>query len=937
MEEIQPKSSESSDGQSSQLPSRTSVAEGGLPPVGQDVVGGSDDFYRLGSESPAEKTTIDGDGAVTTLRQALEIVGSEKKHALSASKDSDVKEDEAGRDTVVEASCETQPASEDPLQSTSVALFAPDWWHQMGGATSESDEVSNAHPPDEAFQDLYPNRGELFSPSCDSIATLRTAAEQFVFLTGEDLQGDDELKDINARTEAGEELEEDGDGNLVEEQGGKPAAGPQHLLQQHPSMSPIMKKLADLEKIMAQQQQEPKGAARTSAEERENNEASEVVDVASPQLQPRHDEFASSLNMRNEPPGLNLNDKAPKVKPKRDEFASSLNVYSRPDEADMESIEVEGLKDMQVSRIADNDDGNKDKYITDKAGNEEDSASDEVNELRTEVGTLKSSLADSTKNNEMLSNELAEARRSLAETEALLVAANTKLDAQKVENNATAEKLRNELKMVKEAKLDLEKASDSRVAALSDSVRSLKTSLQETNEQLMRAQNTHKEECNKVSYLMDELSQKEKQISSLTRSITVAEVDQDWRRLLGVSRAGVERAAKVTLRNNSNVEERMDTSRESEPSRYSNQPPSKVHISSRTTPRFEPSLKPTQKIEAVPLQETLPSSLDWQGLRQGQQQQQQQQQEREQQQQQQQEREQVLEQSPSHHKEVDSSMDGSYRQQKEGRLRHFHSSNMKNILLSSSISSSTAEEGAPSDRESRQARRLQNESPTRRPLSSSPPRKQSPPSPPPVSFGIEKRVAASSDNTIHGITSTDFARRGMKTGKKHVQAPAISTSDGYEGVLKGVYATDDAIPKKRDRRIDVDNIENDQPTTPTATADTKTKTKAKARTGAKSPSRASPKIFDFTQQNRSAFAPFATDANVAKVRNTVAEEEKTLMGIGLQDILLKSELDKLSRSKRTSSGIKRASEIEETLEANRTMSSKLRLSLKDKKESLGLT
>ena len=62
--------------------------------------------------------------------------------------------------------------------------------------------------------------------------------------------------------------------------------------------------------------------------------------------------------------------------------------------------------------------------------------------------------------------------------------------------------------------------------------------MRESTAQNERVKAMHMDE---VDYLMEQLTKREKEISSLSRSLTVAEVDSDWRRLLGISKAGGER------------------------------------------------------------------------------------------------------------------------------------------------------------------------------------------------------------------------------------------------------------------------------------------------------------------------------------------------------------------------------------------------------------
>jgi hypothetical protein len=69
----------------------------------------------------------------------------------------------------------------------------------------------------------------------------------------------------------------------------------------------------------------------------------------------------------------------------------------------------------------------------------------------------------------------------------------------------------------------------------------------------------------------------------------------------------------------------------------------------------------------------------------------------------------------------------------------------------------------------------------------------------------------------------------------------------------------------------------------------------------------------------------------------VEEEEKKLMDIGLNAVLLKSEADRIGRGKRTGISMRRSTEIEELLDKGNKESSRLRRSLKEKKETLGLS
>lgn len=60
------------------------------------------------------------------------------------------------------------------------------------------------------------------------------------------------------------------------------------------------------------------------------------------------------------------------------------------------------------------------------------------------------------------------------------------------------------------------------------------------------------------------------------------------------------------------------------------------------------------------------------------------------------------------------------------------------------------------------------------------------------------------------------------------------------------------------------------------------------------------------------------------------------MKMGMETTLLKAEMDKLSRGRKSAAAIRRMREVEEMMEGNGKEMSSLRRSLKEKKEALGL-
>jgi len=187
--------------------------------------------------------------------------------------------------------------------------------------------------------------------------------------------------------------------------------------------------------------------------------------------------------------------------------------------------------------------------------------------------------------------------------------------------------------------------------------------------------------------------------------------------------------------------------------------------------------------------------------------------------------------------------------------------------------------------------------------------------------------------TVHGVKSEEFGERSLRPGRKFVQGPSGGEDGGFKGVLEGVYGTDDAVLQERTRGRQKttgksgtnDDVDGGSPTPKPAGA---------------SPSR------DFSpfskpvgkfKLNRKSSAPFATEETVKKVRLLVEAEEKKLMDIGLNAVLLKSEADRIGRGKRTAGNMRRTKEIEELLGEGDKESSRLRRSLKEKKEQLGLS
>ncbi|GMH76478.1 hypothetical protein TrRE_jg8921, partial [Triparma retinervis] len=186
--------------------------------------------------------------------------------------------------------------------------------------------------------------------------------------------------------------------------------------------------------------------------------------------------------------------------------------------------------------------------------------------------------------------------------------------------------------------------------------------------------------------------------------------------------------------------------------------------------------------------------------------------------------------------------------------------------------------------------------------------------------------------TVHGVKSEEFGERSLRPGRKHIEGPGRGQDGGFRGVLEGVYGTDDALPQVRQRAAKLTTKKEGH----REVEDGALAQKAAGTSPSRDFSPFSKPVGKFSL-NRKSSAPFATEETVRKVRLLVEEEEKKLMDLGLNAVLLKSEADRISRAKRTAGNMRRTKEIEDLLGEGNKESSRLRRSLKEKKEHLGLS
>ena len=641
-------------------------------------------------------------------------------------------------------------------------------------------------------------------------------------------------------------------------------------------------------------------------------------------------------------------------------------------------------------------------------------------------------------NNKKLVGDLFFANRTVSETKALLNAANEKikaLESAPPTPNQALSKLQEELRLAKETKSEVgldEKRSDeylalsyfstrrtspvvaaiilahqlnpfcdslrssqlevmstTRVRTLTHSLEALEVSLRESAAQNERAKVMHRDE---VDYLMEQLTRREKDIHSLSRSLTVAEVDSDWRRLLEISKAGnsapsaatetVDESTATTTataatknanvaavtstststvtammgrpntnpnpdlsRNNSDFSSSSALEREIEAQKkdINSFAPSLSHLSNLShfvdfeheklrrmrrqteeeeAPRNAPAscgLK-NETIEHMmsrsdakdalnpPIQEERVEKLQFKPTR---------------------------SQSPTVTVPTENShLQNPHLQQHQGQLRNFHSSAIGNLLTSSSTSMQPKSKAHERDKErifGLTSDHQHNRSHMRKQLEYQHDNL--------VSLSDYAPFSSESDSrrrqrglTVHGVKSEEFGERALRPGRKFIEGPSGGEDGGFKGVLEGVYGTDDAVLKERQRSSqnrDEGNAQNEN-------VQPQSRESAAGASPLRDFSPFSKPVGKF-KLNRKSSAPFATEETVRKVRMLVEEEEKKLMDIGLNAVLLKSEADRIGRGKRTGISMRRSTEIEELLDKGNKESSRLRRSLKEKKETLGLS
>lgn len=194
-------------------------------------------------------------------------------------------------------------------------------------------------------------------------------------------------------------------------------------------------------------------------------------------------------------------------------------------------------------------------------------------------------------------------------------------------------------------------------------------------------------------------------------------------------------------------------------------------------------------------------------------------------------------------------------------------------------------------------------------------------------------------STIHGVP-TGYAGKSGGTGRRYIQQDAIvDPAGGFKGVLEGAYSADkdnelvERVEKEREVQEEGSQFSSNWPRS--------------SPNRAKSPTRSLGSVIAATAAvttmrggtfalNRKSSVPFATEATVAKVEDTLQSYEADLMKMGMDNGLLKGELDKLGREKKTGSNMRRSREIEGIMEDKEKEMSKLRRICKEKKEELGL-
>ena len=208
-------------------------------------------------------------------------------------------------------------------------------------------------------------------------------------------------------------------------------------------------------------------------------------------------------------------------------------------------------------------------------------------------------------------------------------------------------------------------------------------------------------------------------------------------------------------------------------------------------------------------------------------------------------------------------------------------------------------------------------------------------------------------NKVHGVLTSELGARASRANRKYIPPPTVDPDGGFQGVLEGVYATGEAIPNSqrgREGRLGRSRSPPSRRNSPTRSPAAQNGQQSAAvspspqvdssapAAGVQPPKEFTPfstKTAGKFSLNRSS-APFATTETVAAVRSTVSAQESSLMKIGMETTLLKAEMDKLARGRKSAAVIRRIKEVDELMLNNDKEMSSLRRSLKEKKEALGL-
>jgi len=535
--------------------------------------------------------------------------------------------------------------------------------------------------------------------------------------------------------------------------------------------------------------------------------------------------------------------------------------------------------------------------------------------------------------------------------------------------------------LANESKAELETMMTTRVKSLTNSLEMVEMSLRDTTEQLQRAQDRSH---NEISYLMQQLTDKDTQISKLARKLTVAEVDSDWRALLGARGSSIDKMqpaeVDVLQQEEDDLEAELEAQRkdiaevlmQNEPRSRSPSPtrgssngrrnPNKSYAQaddgynimtggtrSTIADNYDYNVHMNKHKQVVDLPPAAPHQQYNQEYHQ---------QYQEQPQYQQQQQQQQYQQQPAVQEPEMTNVPQFQANRQQGLSRHFHSSAMGDILGSSEpeVVNAPQQNNRTYGMPSKQGEQVR---PKRVQL-------QHPSDPTGGVAGMmdnyERLQGGGQDQTarmpnqqayavdpsaVHGALSSDLGTRTNRSVKKHLEPPTLDPEGGFQSVLEGAYATGEAVPQSfkpgkapRQFRQSMGEAMQQQNQAfegdeggPLEGMDDVSKLPV---AGASPPRTFSPfnKGGKF-KLNRSS-APFATSETVAKVADTMEAQEAQLMNIGMETTLLKAEMDKLTRGRKSGASMKRMKEIEGTMEVNTQALSKLRRSLKLKKEELGI-